>query len=334
MKSMLTWHKESLLHLLRQDARLAHAMLVQGAEGIGLAEFASSCAQSLLCESAAEGGLACGRCPACGWYAQGNHPDFRLVQPESFVPEDPEAETAPSGRKAKSEQIRVDQVRELQDFLAIGTHRGGRRVVVLHPADRMNENTQNALLKSLEEPPPATVFILVTSQPDRLLPTVRSRCRTITLPRPDAAAALEWLKAQGVEQPEPALALAGGAPLLAAEMAERGQFIRLFTEKLGDRRMDPLALAAACEQASPAEFVSGLYRWCYDLLSVRLAGRIRYHTANEDALRDIAARCRSEALAGFLRTLSEARSLAQHPLNARLFFEDLLLRYQTLCGGK
>jgi DNA polymerase-3 subunit delta' len=194
----------------------------------------------------------------------------------------------------------------------------------------MNVATQNALLKSLEEPPPATVFLLVTANPHRLLPTVRSRCQAVTLPRPTPEAAAEWLRSQGVAEPEKALALAGGAPLLAAEMAERSEFIRLFTEKLADRRMDPLAVAAACGSAAPVEFVAGLYRWCYDLLSMRLAGRARYHRGREAALDDIASRCRPERIARFLRTLAEARSLAQHPLNAKLFFEDLLLGYQAL----
>jgi DNA polymerase-3 subunit delta' len=329
---MFSWHRDTLKPLLRQGDRLAHALLVQGAEGIGLAEFAAEWARCLLCEKPAGDGSACGQCMGCNWFDLGNHPDFRLVQPDSFAAEDGDAEPGEGKKSAekKSDQIRIDQVRALQDFLGIGTHRAGRRVVVLYPADSMNIATQNALLKSLEEPPTATVFLLVTSNAHRLLPTVRSRCQAVTLPSPTPEASAEWLRGQGVAEPEKALALAGGAPLLAAEMAERSEFVRLFTEKLADRRMEPLALAAACASAAPAEFVAGLYRWCYDLLSVALAGRARYHHGREAALRDIATSCRPERIAGFLRTLAEARSLAQHPLNAKLFFEDLLLRYQAL----
>ena len=320
------WHEESLRQLLAMRGRLAHALLIQAPHGTGLYEFASEWARCLLCENPRQDGSACGACAACRWFAQDNHPDYRLVQPESFAPVDEDAQPA---KERKSDQIRIDQIRALQDFLAVGTHRAGSRVVLVHPADTMNPATQNALLKSLEEPPAHTVFILATSDPHRLLPTVRSRCRIVALPKPATDDAVEWLTEQGVREPLAALALAGGAPLLAVDLAGRSEFVRVFAERLGDRHMEPLALAVACQNAETAEFVNSLYRWCYDVLSLKLAGRVRYHRGRETSLQEIGARCRPERVAAFLRTLAEARALAQHPLNARLFFEDLLIRYQA-----
>ncbi len=304
---------------------MAHALLVQAAPGTGLFEFSTDLAGSMLCENPGPRGSACGSCPACAWFAAGNHPDYRLVQPESHAP----VEEGEPAKERKSDQIRIEQVRSLQDFLAVGTHRAGLRVVLVHPADAMNPATQNALLKSLEEPPRQTVFVLATDSPHRLLPTVRSRCRIVALPMPPAADALAWLSRQGVPEPQALLALAGGAPVSALELSGRSEFLRLFTERLGERQFDPLALAAACQSADAAEFVTSLYRWCYDLLSLKLAGRVRYHRGRESALADTGARCRPERVAAFLRTLAEARSLAEHPLNPRLFFEDLLIRYRA-----
>src|SRR5438105_9376666 len=170
------WQKKAWDELGRYRGQLPHALLLRGREGLGAEALARAFAQSLLCESPQAGGLACGRCPACNWFAQGNHPDFRMLQPESLAPEPPaESEEGPAKKEKKSEQIRIDQVRALQDFLGVGTHRGGLRVIVVHPAETMNPNTQNALLKNLEEPPPGTVFVLVTANAERLLPTVRSR---------------------------------------------------------------------------------------------------------------------------------------------------------------
>src|SRR5260221_2221215 len=108
--------------------------------------------------------------------------------------------------KKKSEQIRIEQVRELGDFLAVGTHRAGLRVILVYPAEAMNANTQNALLKNLEEPPPATVFLLVTTQPGRLLATVRSRCLRFALPFPPSEPVVRWLKQQGLKQPDATMA--------------------------------------------------------------------------------------------------------------------------------
>src|SRR3981189_1063436 len=140
--------------------RLPHAILMQSGEGMGEFEFAQACAQSLLCEESGpdrRDGGAGGSGRACGWFSQGNHPDFRLIVPESMAPESREEGTEPA--KKKSEQIRIKQVRELADFLAVGTHRGGLRVILVYPADAMHANTQNGLQKTREDPPPATVFL-------------------------------------------------------------------------------------------------------------------------------------------------------------------------------
>jgi len=309
--------------------RLPHAILMHSGEGWGELEFAQTVAQSLLCENPKAEKRACGTCRACGWFALGNHPDFRLIVPESLAPE-PE-EGAEPGKK-RSEQIRIEQVRELADFLAVGTHRAGLRVILIYPAEAMNANTQNALLKSLEEPPPATVFLLVATQLDRLLPTVRSRCLRFALAPPDPAAVLRWLKERGVEQPESALAAVGGAPLAALKGAETEADRLAFVERIGGSRFDPIALADTVQRVAPWELVGWLQRWAFDLLLARATGRVRYHLGQEKRIAEIAQRCEPAGIAAYLRRLAEAKSLARHPLNAKLFVEDLLLQYQRLVG--
>jgi DNA polymerase-3 subunit delta' len=329
---MFSWHKETLTELAKQRSRLAQALLIHGREGVGQVEFSSSFSQQLLCENPTKDGSACGSCVACNWFALGNHPDFRLIQPESMAPEGDEDAAAPKKEK-KSIQIRIEQVRELQDFLAVGTHRAGRRVILLHPADTMNAATQNALLKSLEEPPPGTVFLLATSRPHRLLATIRSRCHAIPLPFPDRSAASAWLEQQGVADAEALLALAGGAPLTAARMAESDEHRRRLIEQLRDARFDVVSACEHCLRVEPAEAVGWLQRWTYDLLSSRLSGKIRYHLDEAGALERLAGSPEPTALAGFLRALMGARALSQHPLNARLFFEDLLFKYRDLIAA-
>ena len=330
---LLNWIKTPLAELAETRARLPHALLVHGREGVGQFELAMAFAQFLLCEKPAPGGRACGNCSACIWFGQGNHPDFRLLQPESMAPEDEDSET-PVAAKKKSDQIRIEQVRDLQRFLAVGTHRGGLRVIVLHPADAMNVSTQNAVLKSLEEPPPDTLFLLVTSFPHRLLPTIRSRCQNIAVPIPDRDQALLWLEDQGIENPESLLALAGGAPFSAMRLTESEPVRRRLIEQLSDPRFDPVAVTEHCLGAEPGEVVAWLQRWVYDLLSLRLTGRVRYHVTDEEGVRTTAARCDPSRAATLLRKLARARSLAQHPLNPRLFFEDLLIEYSELIAGR
>ena len=308
--------------------RLPHAILIQSGEGLGEFEFAQACAQSLLCEKPQPDRQACGTCPACNWFSQGNHPDFRLIVPESMAPESREEGAEPA--KKRSEQIRIEQARELADFLAVSTHRGGLRVILLYPAEAMNANTQNALLKNLEEPPPATVFLLVTTQPERLLATVRSRCLKFTLPFPESDHVLRWLKEQGVAHPETALAAAGGSPLAALKIAATEADRLRFIEDLGNPGFDPIALAETVQRIPLWDLVGWLQRWSYDLLLARIAGRVRYNLNQEGLIADTASRCDAADVAAYLRRLAQARSLARHPLNAKLFVEDLLLQYQRL----
>jgi DNA polymerase-3 subunit delta' len=303
--------------------------LIQSGEDFGELEFAQSVAGSLLCENPQADGQACGRCEACAWFSLGNHPDFRLLVPESMAPETEEG--AEPGKK-RSEQIRIEQVRELSDFLAVGTHRAGLRVILIYPAEAMNPNTQNALLKNLEEPPPSTVFLLVTTQSDRLLPTVRSRCLKFPLAPPDAAEALRWLKKEGVEHAESALAAVGGAPLAAlkAKQTEGGRLA--FIDGLRRPGFDPIALAESVQRVPLWDLVAWLQRWSFDLLLAQATGQVRYHPGREKPIAEIARRCEPAKVAAYLRRLAEAKALAKHPLNTRLFVEDLLLQYQRLVG--
>ena len=322
--------KDHVSRLAELRQRLPHALLLHGPEGVGQLEVAVAFARTLLCEQSATPGQACGRCAACTWFDQGNHPDFRLIQPESMAPEAADAAETVSAKK-KSDQIRIDQVRDLQRFLAVGTHRAGLRVIVLHPAESMNPATQNALLKSLEEPPESTVFLLATSRPYRLLATVRSRCQVVAIGVPDAMEATAWLRREGAADPEGLLALAGGAPLLAAQMAATEPVRRKLVGMLAaGQDIDPIAAAECCLAAETAEVVGWLQRWVYDLLSVALSGPLRYYAGDVAQIGALAARCDPAAASEFLRRLAEARGLAQHPLNAKLFFEDLLIGYGDL----
>jgi DNA polymerase III subunit delta' len=312
--------------------RLPHAILIQSGEGLGEFEFAQACAQSLLCELPRPNRQACGTCHACNWFSQGNHPDFRLIVPESMAPESREEGAEPA--KKRSEQIRIEQARELADFLAVGTHRGGPRVILLYPAEAMNANTQNALLKNLEEPPPATVFLLVTTQPERLLGTVRSRCLKFTLPFPPLDPVLRWLREQGLKQPEATLAGAGGAPLAALKAVDTDADRLRFIGNLGNPGFDPIALAETVVRIPLWDLVGWLQRWSYDLLLARVAGRVRYNPDLEGVIADTARHCDAADICAYLRGLAQARALARHPLNAKLFVEDLLLRYQRLVAGQ
>lgn len=343
------WQAQAWADLQQMLPRLPHAILIHGPRGTGKTVFAERFAQALLCERPAAGGHACNSCPSCTWFAQYGHPDYRRVRPE-ILDDEPgadgeegeEAEAAPARKGARasrppSKEIRIAQVRALAEFVNVSTHRQGRRVILLYPAGALNTESANSLLKMLEEPPPATVFVLVADSLDRLLPTVLSRCRKFALGPPTPAQALQWLQAAGVADAPALLAAQGGAPLAAQEMAgsELREPLDEFVGHLAQPGVDGAIKAAERLQKTPLPLlVASLQRWLYDLFSLKLSGRIRYYPRYEKQLMALAGRANLAALGQALKAANERRAVADHPLNGRLFIEDMLLEYATLFSGQ
>lgn len=328
------WQKEVWDRLSGMRERLPHALLLHGRPGIGKLHLALVLAQSLLCENRSKQGVACGTCPACTWFASANHPDFRLIQPEALAPAQDEAESGEGGEETKkkaSKQIKIEQIRALSDFLNIGAHRNGYRVVVIHPAEAMNPGAANALLKSLEEPSAYVAFLLVTHQPSRLLPTVRSRCHALALTLPPRDLSLRWLKEQGSKATPAALAFAGDAPLEAAAFADEDAETR---HRLYDLLSQPgtsaLGLADFCQRLPPGSVVSWMLKWTYDLVATASGGKVRYNIDRESALGQLARGMPILKLLRFYSGLCGLQAISEHPLNARLFFDDLFIMYKDI----
>lgn len=338
-----TWHRLAAL-----DGRLPHALLFAGPPGLGKRELADALAARLLCALPDPAGHACGRCSACTLRLAGNHPDLIMLVPAAESAPEPDGkdgDDAPA--KAKSTQIVIEQVREVQKALAVTGHQSSTRVVVVDPAEAMNVFTANALLKLLEEPPPACAFILVSSAPRRLLPTIRSRCQQWTFGRPSGAAVEAF--ASGADAGQAALlALNGGMPLAAERAAERGG-AALLTRFVRDiarlPEADPLKTAAQWDawlkskEALAAGFgmvqlADWMQRWVTDLAMVRLGGRARYFPAQAEVFAALAARTDVARATNCYNEFASIRRVAHHPLNARLMLEDMLLRYVRTMSEK
>jgi DNA polymerase-3 subunit delta' len=325
------WQDDLWQRVMRMRSRMPHALLLQGRAGIGKLDFAGALAQALLCDDPQASHVACGTCSSCNWFLQDNHPDFRKLEPGEGASSDGEdaLENKPSAKKT---QITVDQVRELADFLGLSSHRAGLRVILLHPAEALNPSAANALLKMLEEPPPSVLFFLITHNPQRLLPTIRSRCSRLDMPVPARVPAEEWLVQQGVRQAEKQLSYAGGAPLQALGLEEgaekRLDELHMALSRAGG--MDVFSAASLNLREGVAQVVDALQKWAYDLLSMRMTGTARYHTKLAAPLQDLAKRVDLPKLLEYQRTLNEARRFSQHPLNPELQVESLMIQYTQL----
>jgi len=334
MTAIYPWQQNDWARLQDLRKRPPNGILLKGIKGIGKLELAINFARSMLCQHPGEAAFACGQCPSCHWFEQGSHPDYRLLQPEALSVEGEEGEDAKlaTGKKP-SKLISVDQVRGLADFIGMSAHQGGGRVVVIHPAEAMNANAANALLKNLEEPPQGLLFILVSHKPQQLLPTILSRCLPVALAAPDAASAARWLAQQGVKNPAEALAFSGFAPLQAAQLDEqlgREEREKLLRAVRQPATLDVFALAETLQKTEQVLVVQWLQQWCYDLSSMKLAGRLRYHPGEEAAIKKLVDPVAPLNLARLQKHLLTAKREAQHTLNPKLFFESLLFAYRQL----
>lgn len=350
--NIFEWQKPLWRQLFADTGNMPHAMLMAGPEGLGKLAFAQALAARLLCEQRNEAdgpdGMACGHCSSCTWLASGNHPDFRLILPDesddSGEEGDETSQLPGSARKPGQGPIRVNQIRALADFVFIGSHRHGSRLAIIAPAESMHPAAANALLKVLEEPPAGVYFILVSSGWRRLIPTIRSRCRSIVFGRPDPVLAEQWLTAKGVKSAAELLRLTGGAPLLAADWAEQGRLdsCKKAIEALADKPVDPVVMAvkwAALLKGTQGfglpQLVETVQKWVFDLILLKISGGLRYHQDWRGKLEMLATKASSTGLLACYNDLLRIRAVVRHPLNTQLFLEDMATRYlRALAAGR
>lgn len=238
------WHKMLWQQLCGTQEKLdnfPHALLISGISGIGKKALAYYLAQDLMCHKPfqdADSGVLhpCQQCRSCQLFNSGNHPDLYYL-------------TTPEDKKI----IPVENVRDLIQWTVLSSQLGHKKVVIIEPADAMNQNAANSLLKTLEEPVANTILILVSSKKQSLLPTILSRCQAIDIVLPELFSARQWLQEQGIEKPELMLALASGSPLKARDIAqENAQAVR--------KMVVDNVLKIACDAQDPVTAAEQLFK--------------------------------------------------------------------------
>ncbi len=250
--------------------------------------------------------------------------------PEADDPAAADEGERPSARSRKpSRDIRIEQIRSLQAWMSVGAHQGGWKIAVIVPAEAMTTATANALLKTLEEPPPRSLLLLVSHRPSLLLPTVLSRCQRIACPVPERAAALDWLASQGVADAPERLDLVGGAPLRALEADALRSLAGEIARTAADSQLDVVQASARLAAQPMPLVIDLLQKWVFDLLAVRAGLEPRYYPTHSALVGRVARGIDLDRTLALERALTSARALAEHPLNPRLVIEDLLLQLRA-----
>ena len=351
-------------------ANCPNAILLHGQSGIGKFVFGLELAKSLLCESAERSSRPCNQCEACHWFNTGNHPDFIALVPETHRKLLPHAdyESDESPKKSKSvrddsdgeasekkekKNISIEETRSAIESLSIGSHRGGNRVILIYPLEMLRSDSANTLLKSLEEPPENTIFILLADRLDRVLPTIRSRCRLLAAPRPDRAQGLAWLRAElpkikGLRINEADVETIydeqGGAPysVLESLIARNNQDEKdvltisiqasryLLQSMTQGVRINWLDAAEKTHKAQYGYLLAAMQRWTSDLQAVAQGGNPRYYPKHLSILKGLSQTAKTTKLHQFWKSLVQARRHENHPLANRVQLEALLSQYQQV----
>jgi DNA polymerase-3 subunit delta' len=303
--------------------RLPHALLLSGPQGMGKRHFADGFALAMLCESPMEDNSACGVCRSCLLVAAGSHPDYLRVEPEE-----------------EGKVIGIDAVRKATKFQALKSQHGRQRVIQLQPADRLNANAANALLKTLEEPVGDTVLLLTTDRPMALLPTIRSRCQQVIFRPVDnpSAELLAWLTAllpADSPQPQLLLQMAGGAPLSALSLITEDELTlrqTLFDEftALEQGTLSPLKLAERWMEQGAQRVLPWLYHCLADMVKLKMvpnASRLTNPMLRPD-LQALAEKVDLYFLQALLLRVQERTGLLRGQANQQVIMEELLLAWK------
>lgn len=327
MTDVLPWQVD-LWRQLAGRAQHAHAYLLHGPAGIGKRLLAEQLMALLLCQRPVEA-RACGECKACQLLAAQTHPDHYVLEPEEV-----------------DKAIRVDQVRDLVGFVTQTAQLGGSKVILLEPAEAMNLNAANALLKSLEEPSGDTVLLLISHQPSRLLPTIKSRCVQQACPLPGRQQSLDWLAARlpelGPELREQLLTLAAGSPLAALKLHEqkvlelRAQVVD-GVKKLLKQQQSASQLAEGWNALPLILLFDWFCEWAHLILRYQMAGdEAELGAADmQKVLQYLAQKSSQQKVIALQDWLLEHRQkvLGKANLNRVLLLEALLVQWATLPGA-
>ena len=322
---MFSWQQKNWLTLTDslKNQRLGHGLLFHGAAGIGKNAFALEFAHWLMCEQPLTDS-ACGQCKSCNLNNAHSNPDLLMIEPEE-----------------EGKAIKVDQIRDLIQKVSLTSHSQNYRVIIISPADALNINASNSLLKTLEEPPNNTVLILVSDAPSKLMATIRSRTQMVRFDLPSEQESLEWLQQQNIEQPELVLKLNANAPLLALSMSQgNGLIVReqLFNnwQALAEGNADALESAAIWLKEGfkvlgslPLQWVSS---WITDMIRTMQGGHIESMSNMDYAqtLQKLARQVDLKSMYGLLDRLNDTIQLMDSPANQQTLIESLLLHWSGL----
>lgn len=333
------WNQEIWQNLTNEPERSNHALMFAGNQGLGKQSLAFALAHFVLCDTHSQSESLFNAC---------SHPDLHVIMAENQVVE--LAEDDLMGKFAKrylehhsgkpKRTISIEQIRTLSQALTTHPHISSHRVILIVGAENMNRNAANALLKSLEEPPANTLFIIVTDEISRLAKTVRSRCSLVPFRAPDAVSAQAWLELQGelpAHEVVNHLAMANNHPLLAFKLYKEGYIDSLklvFTDVNGlwNQRREPVQVAKNWQQIGPLTSVDILQKLTADLLKSSLSDSPQnvFFPVQETWVKSVSAKLSRQKIIDVIDSLNYAKRMLSTTVDPLLVLETVSNDFRKL----
>ncbi|MDI1230341.1 MAG: DNA polymerase III subunit delta' [Methylobacter sp.] len=329
---LLPWQQHQWEHLCSYIAqkRIPQALLITGNKGLGKQQLAHQFAAGLLCATPQASGTACGHCSSCLLVNADTHPDFIQIQPEE-----------------PGKGIGIGQIRSLIGRLTLKPQFETQRVVIVNPADKMNNAAANAFLKCLEEPTERTSIILITEKPAKLPATIISRCQKLAVVTPDKDVAVKWLAE--IMQCDAAtnktlqlnVSLAQGAPLLALEYAN-DQTLTLRNEcfdawmAIAKQLKSPVIIAEDWHKLPASPLIFWITSWVIDLIKCFYQAQVAnlYNPDLNEPLQELSRRLELKGLYKLYDLLLSDRQRLDTQINKQLLFEEILIQWYELNRSK
>lgn len=329
---ILPWQQKNWEHLCSYIAqkRIPQALLITGNKGLGKQQLAHQFAVALLCATPKENGMACGLCSSCLLVNAETHPDFIQVQPEE------------SGKG-----IGIGQIRSLITRLTLKPQFETYRLVIVNPADKMNNAAANAFLKCLEEPTERTMIILITEKPAKLPATIISRCQKLAVATPNKDDVVKWLAetlqsdAASIKTLHRNISLAQGAPLLALDYAN-DEILTLRNEcfnawmAIAKQLKSPVIIAEDWHKLPATPLIFWITSWIIDLIKCFYQAQVEnlYNPDLNAQLQELSKRLELKGLYKLYDLLLLGRQRLDTQINKQLLFEEILIQWHELNRSK
>jgi len=312
------WQKKTWDSLFLNKTKMPHAFIFYGAQSSEINSFVSELVKSILCSEPSFDNFACNLCKNCLW-GEANHPDLKIV--DNDLDKDQSANI-----------INISNVRKIKRFLELTSHQSnGKKIVVLYNSEKLTVAASNALLKTIEEPPNDCLIILTINDLANILPTVTSRCRLVSFPKPTSEQAKEVLEKTNNSDLIQNLNLYNNSPLELID--DKDMLLNVNTiliELKKGKEIDLMKINNVWIDNGLVWIVNLLQKWSYELLLSKLSAGNNYFPSDKQVVRDLSLNADLNKLLTFQKSLNKIKSYAKTSVNKEINLNSVMIEYKKI----